>query len=146
MTTDAWPYASWGMTTDEIIAASGGSARPLAGNEQEDQSGPDFTTLAVDAVQIGPFGFDVSFRAPRGGTTLRTVRLELRDAGGYDALRAALAAEYGDGEPLPQDAGPAIEGVRWTTPAETIALRRLVWPMDLGVDVVVDYEAARDPS
>jgi len=145
VTTDAWPYASWGMTADEIVAASGGSARPLTGAEQDDQSGPEFTTLAIDAIQVGPFAFDVSFRAAPGGTTLRTVRLELRDPDAYDALRATLAAEYGEGEALPQEPGPPIDGVRWVTPTETIVLRRLVWPLDLGIDVVVDYEAAADP-
>jgi hypothetical protein len=134
------------MTADEIVTASGGTARSLDGQEQEDQSGPDFTTLAVDEVQIGPFAFDVSFRAPRGGTTLRTVRLELRDPGCYDALRETIEAEHGAGETLPADSSVSIDGVRWATATETIVLRRLVWPMDLGVDVVVDYEAAGDAA
>lgn len=136
-----WPYASWGMTADEIVAASGGTARRLDGAEQDDQSGPDFTTLAVDGIEIGPFAFDVSFRAARGASVLRTIRLELRDAAGYDALRETITADYGPGEPLPTEPDGAIEGFSWTTPAERVVLRRLVWPMDLGVDVVVDYEA-----
>lgn len=141
----AWPYASWGMTADEIVAASGGRARPLAGAEQEDQSGPDFTTLAVDEVRLGPFEFDVSFRAAPGGTGLRTVRLELREPERWEALRDALAAEHGAGEPLePTEPGLVIEGERWRTSTGTIVLRRLVWPMELGVDVVVDYEAGDD--
>jgi hypothetical protein len=136
-----WPYAAWGMTAAEIVAASGGSAQALHGDDQDDRSGPGFTTLAIAEIEIGAFAFDVSFRAAAGGTTLRTVRLELREPEQYDALRAELTAEHGDGEPVPPEGEAPIDAVRWTTPTETIVLRRLVWPMDLGVEVVVDYEA-----
>jgi hypothetical protein len=30
--------------------------------------------------------------------------------------------------------------VRWRTAAAAVVLKRFTWPMDLGVDVVVDYE------
>lgn len=135
-----WPYASWGMTADEIVAASGGTARSLTGDEQSAQSGDDFTTLAVDEVRIGPFEFDVSFRADLAGTTLRTVRLELRDPMLYDALRTAIATDYGAGEALVPSQDGSIHGWCWRTETERIALKRLTWPMELGVDVVLDYE------
>ena len=139
-----WRYARWGMSADELVAASAGVARKLEAAEHDEKSGAGFTTLAVAELASGPFEFDVSFRAVDAGTGLTHVRLELRHPGQYEALRAALADEYGAGEPLPADGDPAIEGVRWRTAGTVLALKRLVWPMDLGVDVVVDCEPS-DP-
>jgi hypothetical protein len=131
------------MTADEIVAASEGCARKIEEDEREGQSGEDFTTLAVAEAVVGPFEFDVSFRAPCDGTTLSTVRLELRDAEQYADLQAALTTEHGAGEELPRE--PDRECVRWETAGTAIVLRRLTWPMDLGVEVVVDYES-NDPT
>jgi hypothetical protein len=138
MEAGGWEFARWGMTADEIVAASEGCARKIEDAEREDQSGEDFTTLAVAEAVVGPFEFDVSFRAPHAGTTLTVVRLELRDVDHYEALHAALTAEHGVGEVLPPE--PDRECVRWETAGTTVVLRRLTWPMDLGVEVVVDYE------
>ncbi len=74
-----WQYTRWGMTADQIVAASNGTARKLAGEEQEGESGNSFTALAVGTFKTGPFDFAVSFRAEKGGDTLKTVRLTLRD-------------------------------------------------------------------
>jgi hypothetical protein len=138
MKAGGWRFVRWGMTAEEIVAASEGCARRIEADEREGQSGDDFTTLAVAEAVIGPFEFDVSFRALRDGTTLTTVRLELRDAEHYAGLLAALTAEYGAGEALPRE--PDRERVRWRTVEAAVVLKRLTWPMDLGVDVVVDYE------
>jgi hypothetical protein len=138
MKAGGWRFARWGMTAEEIVAASEGRARKIEADEREEQSGDDFTTLAVAEVVIGPFEFDVSFRAPHDGTTLTTVRLELRDAEHYADLLGSLTAEYGAGEELPRE--PDRECVRWRTAAAAVVLKRFTWPMDLGVDVVVDYE------
>jgi len=129
------------MSAAEIVSASGGVARPVDDDERDDKSGPDFTALAVGEVMLDAFVFDVSFRGAKGGTTLTSVRLELRDPDQYEALHAALAAEYGAGEALGLEANGSIETVRWRTPDGDVLLKRLTWPMDLGVDVVVDYQS-----
>jgi hypothetical protein len=74
-----WQYTRWGMTADQIVAASNGAAKKLAGTEQEAKSGATFTALAVGTFKTGPFDFAVSFRADKGGNTLKTVRLTLNN-------------------------------------------------------------------
>lgn len=135
-----WPYAEWGMTADQIIEASGGNALKVEGEEQTELSGAGFTTLATAVVESLPFVFDVSFRAHEGETTLSTIRLELRDPDLYEALRNSLTAEYGVGRPVPADPPDSIECTQWLTDHDTITLKRLMWPDDLGVDVALDFE------
>lgn len=135
-----WTFHCFGLTADELVAASRGGARKLTGKEQIDHSGTGFTTLAVGEFCSGAFEFDLSFRAEPNGRTVKTVRLELREPEQYHDLWNALSARFGDGEVLPPDSDGAIQSVRWRTAREMITLRRLTWPMDLGVDVVVDCE------
>jgi hypothetical protein len=135
-----WQYTRWGMTADQIVTASNGAARKLAGTEQEVQSGATFTALAVATFKTGPFDFAVSFRADKGGNTLKTVRLTLGNRYQYQDLSNAFSAKYGRGEVLPKEANGAIERVRWQTKTETIVLQRVTYPMDLGTNVSVDYE------
>jgi hypothetical protein len=57
MEAGGWEFARWGMTADEIVVASEGCARKIEDAEREDQSGEDFTTLAVaEAVVYGRRG------------------------------------------------------------------------------------------
>jgi len=135
-----WQYTRWGMTADQIVAASNGAAKKLAGTEQEAKSGATFTALAVGTFKTGPFDFAVSFRADKGGNTLKTVRLTLNNRYQYLDLSNALSTKYGRGEVLPKEGDGAIERVRWQTTTETIVLQRVIYPMDLGTIVSVDYE------
>jgi len=139
MALDGWSWVRWGMNAEEIVSASGGLVRKVEDEERDDKSGPGFSALAIGEVAMDAFVFDVSFRAAPGGSTLTSFRLELHDPEQYGALQATLGEAYGAGEVIAPEADGSIEGVRWRTPDGDVELKRLTWPMDLGVDVVVDY-------
>jgi hypothetical protein len=90
-----WQYSRWGMTADQIAAASGGAARPLAKGEVKGKFFPATVVIAVSEFRTGPFAFDVYFRARKGEAALKLVQLHLKDEDQYEDLRTALISTYG---------------------------------------------------
>lgn len=90
-----WQYSRWGMTGEQIAAASGGAARTLAKGEVKGRFFPATVVIAVAEFRTGPFEFDVYFRARKGDTALKVVQLHLKDEELHDDLRTALISTYG---------------------------------------------------
>jgi len=117
-----WQYTTWGMTSEEIVAASGGTVRILSGEELRLASGERHTALARGDYTSGPFAFEADFRADKGGTTLRAVRLKLKNPGQYGDLRAAMTSKYGLGDT--SESSEYSDVVRWLTEDQLITLYR----------------------
>jgi len=118
-----WQYTKWGMTADEIVAASNGTARTIHGSEKKGKSGETFDTIAIATFSTGPFEFDVQFRTLKGKTVLDTVRLKLNNYVDYSRLRDTLIAKYGSGE-VTEDKSENIDTItsKWIVENDTITL------------------------
>jgi len=96
-----WEYTTYGMTADEIVAASAGKAWKLSGAEQQNMSTAFATAIAASTHETGPFNFAVIFFADKGGSQLGTVRLNLKSQDEFqtraqvEELRNALTGKYG---------------------------------------------------
>lgn len=135
-----WQYTKWGMTADQIVAASSGAARLVPSDQVERQSGADFTTIALGTFSTGPFSFNVSFRARKGESKLHYVRLELNDPSRYGDLLNSLKSKYGEGESSGEKSSVATSTKnRWQANPDTIVLMRLEWSMTRDEHVSVDY-------
>jgi hypothetical protein len=90
-----WSFTRWGMTPEQVIAASRGKATAATGGYGDRIRNMDFRATG------GPFTFDKRvYRANfyfdiDGGRGLRVVRLELLDQSQCDALGAGLEKRYG---------------------------------------------------
>ena len=101
-----WQYTKWGMTVDEVIAASNGKARKFTDPAQN----TDMETLqAVAPYVAGDFVFEAGFNFSKD-SRLRTVRLKLIEGDGR-RLSAALLNRYG--KPLSESATSVTEHARW---------------------------------
>jgi len=90
-----WQYTKWGMTQDQVIAASKGEARKV-------NPGPNFVCndkqipfAAIQKKVIGDFSFDVIFCSKMQGGPLTSVRLDSNDNVNVYSLKRALLAQFG---------------------------------------------------
>ena len=96
-----WEYTTYGMSADQIVAASDGKARKLSRAEIEGKGTQTSTALAASTHKTGPFTFSVTFFADKGDSRLTTVRLELQTKDKFQTraqvaeLRNALIGKYG---------------------------------------------------
>src|SRR5690349_20260767 len=87
-----WEWTHWGMTPDEVIAASDGKV--TAGEPKPEQSIQGFEHRATGS--WSQYGFDfVSDFYFDPGTGLRIVALSMAEPAKCADLRAALAKEFG---------------------------------------------------
>lgn len=122
-----WQYAKWGMSSQQLIAASKGEAKPPASNQ-----GCAFKDVqpmaAIASKRIGEWSFEVVFCG--SGGRLKSVALEPKPAGGsYHTLRAALLAKYG--QPISDDMRSSFGLTAWLD-AKGGNLIRLIRVSDLG--------------
>ena len=118
-----WQYTKWGMTAEEITAASNGDAHLISDVEKANRAGENSEAIALGKFTTGPFEFDVVFRALKGGHGLDTVRLELREPSIYRRLREALIGKYGIGQETVEDIGSIKTTIMiWKAETETVKL------------------------
>ena len=121
-----WQYTKWGMTAEEIVSASNGSAHLIPDGEKANRSAETFDAIALGSFTTGPFEFNVSFRAMKGRHLLDTVRLELKDPPIYGRLREVLIGNYGTGQETVDDIGSIKTTTTiWKSESETIKLIHL---------------------
>ena len=112
-----WEYTRWGMTAEQVVAASGGKARPVpAARRHRDEAGG--YEITVEGTEPGSprLAFGFQFDLPGGG-----LRCVIANATGGDAdrLRSQLVQRLGppaDGSSF----GPT-RTLQWTTP-DTVEL------------------------
>lgn len=100
-----WQYTRWGMTPDEVIAASGGAA--TAGSGERSVQG-DQIKGAVGSYISGTYRFGLTFWFGESG--LSTVSLGLDDDAQCLLVHRDLLARYG--EPVEQS-GRAVGRTMW---------------------------------
>lgn len=94
-----WQYTKWGMTPDQVVAASKGTAE-LGSGEMSAQG--DAKKGATGRYAAGDYQFSVNFWF--NGTGLSAVSLSLRNDAQCLALQRDLLAKYGD--PVERSGGP----------------------------------------
>ena len=107
-----WEYARWGMTAEQVVAASGGKARPMPPARRY-RSDEDRYEITVESSVAGPPRLSVGFQFDLPGGGLRCVLINATgdDA---DALRSQLLQRYG--KPVEDSAFGSVRTLRWSTP------------------------------
>jgi hypothetical protein len=113
-----WQYTMWGMTPEQVVAASKGSAHLLAPDKQK--TVPPLVSSVEGTFQEGPLALRTvfSFDIKRGG--LACVFYGVEDAEQSIAFMDALLKRYG--KPTSKTSLPAIgmETVSWQTGTDEI--------------------------
>ena len=107
-----WEYTRWGMTADQVIAASGGKARamPPARHYRNDAGGYE---ISVEGRTQGPPRLSIGFQFDLRSGGLQCV---ISNAVGDDAeaLRALMLQRYG--APASEESFGTTQTMQWTTP------------------------------
>jgi len=113
-----WQYTRWGMTPEQVVAASDGKAELLP--EKRRPRVPPLVTVAMGEFLDGPLQLRTvfSFSIERGG--LECVSYGVSNHDDDEAFRAALVGRYGPPQRI--SALPVIkqETLSWKTPTDTI--------------------------
>jgi hypothetical protein len=88
-----WQFTRWGMTPEQVIAASGGTARIATAEEVKDNSTPGYDALVVGNYRSPPFAFRVAYQFKN--RSLGMVHMTLADYSQHQSVREALEAKYG---------------------------------------------------
>ncbi len=92
-----WQYTKWGMTPEEVVAASSEAARPATDEERQKafiRTQPAREPLAVGRYSGGVYDFKAVFYFEN--RALVEVRLTLAPYADPNGLWAALAGQYGE--------------------------------------------------
>ncbi len=115
-----WEYTKWGMTPEQVVAASGGSARLVAQDKQK--SVPPWVSSVEGTFQEGPLALQTvfSFDTERGG--LACVFYGVEEAEQSAAFMDSLLKRYG--KPASRSSLPAIgmETVSWRAGTDEIVV------------------------
>ena len=87
-----WQYTSWGMTPSQVMAASGGLAKPIS---DPGKNGEGFKTLLMAPYEGNGLRFSANFRFLDTTGKLDTVTLELADQSKCPVLMHSLSSAYG---------------------------------------------------
>lgn len=100
-----WQFTNWGMTPEQVIASSNGSAKAGPGDKSA-QNGDRL--LAVGTYSAGDYTFSANFWfGPKG---LTGVSLALHDDGQCTSVRRDLLAKYG---PPVEETGSSVQRRSW---------------------------------
>jgi hypothetical protein len=115
-----WQYTHWGMTPEQVVAASKGSVKLLP-EKNRPRLGP-FVTAAEGEYKDGSLELRTVFRFNTATNGLVCVDFGVGNHIDDDALKAALTKRYG---PPKTEAGPAflkMTTLSWKTPTDEISL------------------------
>lgn len=113
-----WQYTHWGMTPEQVVAASGGKATLLA--ERQRRRLPPFMTAATGTFQDGALALSTSFTFDIASSGLRCVFYGVMDAKDNAALEAALTARFGKPQRVGGLPGIGMRDLGWVTPTDQI--------------------------
>ena len=127
-----WQYTKWGMTVDEVIAASGGKAIEFTDSRHDTDNE---RLMAIAPYVAGDFHFEARFNFDKKNNHLRGVTLHLK-AGNPHFLYAALVNRYG--QPISDEESSVTRVARWLDRENN---NNVVWFM-IGSDyTTVEYRA-----
>jgi hypothetical protein len=113
-----WQYTHWGMTPEQVVAASKGTVKLLP--EKERPRLPPTVTAATGAYQDGPLQLRVTFSFNIATNGLVCVNYGLNSHDGDEAFKASLVKRYG---PPQKTSGVGFLGMTtlvWKTPTDQI--------------------------
>jgi hypothetical protein len=112
-----WQYTHWGMTPEQVVAASRGAAQVVP--EKNRPRGLPMLTAATGAYQDGPLELRVTFQFNTASNGLACVSYGVNSHDNDDAFKAALVKRFG---PPHKTSGGGFLGttLSWTTPTDQI--------------------------
>jgi hypothetical protein len=113
-----WQYTRWGMTPEQVVAASKGTAHLLP--EKDRPRLPPRVTAAQGDYQDGPLPLRVTFSFDIATNGLACVYYGVKTHDNDEAFKAALTKRFGPPKKTP---GPAFLGMTtltWKTPNDQI--------------------------
>lgn len=113
-----WEWSKWGMTPDEVAAASKGTVKTVAADSSKSISGWDLD--ATGAWTQYDFSFTANFFFDAASKGLMAVALDLPDAKKCGDLRKALVAAYG--APANTQETENISVLDWTAAGNAVKL------------------------
>jgi hypothetical protein len=111
-----WEYAFWGMTPDEVIAASIGAARALPTARQRAATEARMTYRAEAHYETSGLAMEVAFAFDDVTNGLVCVSYAARTAAQSDALREWLIQRFGPPERTVRDPASNEENISWREP------------------------------
>jgi hypothetical protein len=113
-----WQYTRWGMTPEQVVAASSGNVQLLP--EKERPRLPPLTTAASGYFDDGPLRLRTvfSFNTERGG--LACVSYAVGNHADDDAFKAALIKRYGPPQSKSGIAFLGQENLGWKTATDEV--------------------------
>lgn len=106
-----WQYTEWGMTPEEVSAASDDTVTAIPETEQASRRNNVFTAKLEGTFSSGRFNFHSEFRFDNVSNRLRQVQLRLDDASQCQLLAQSLNTRYG--EPDKVQALTVMERIEW---------------------------------
>ncbi len=141
-----WRYTRWGMTEEQVVAASHGTARPAGPEDQSAERSRDAEVKLKAPVSWIEQSFVAFFGFDRQSHRLSSITLELQNGTkeGVAKLQDALNSLYGS--PTSSVKQKDVELVVWFAGSEQIGLVRLSNPVTaVGAPVTsVSYQPLGD--
>ena len=115
-----WQYTKWGMSPDEVIAASKTKLKPCTPAACKGQSTGRHTALSFGEYRSGEFTFRLFALFDNISQKLTVINLELKDPSQAPSLIGALRGRYG--EPVDRSKSPILSTWIWREPRTQISL------------------------
>jgi hypothetical protein len=113
-----WQYTRWGMTPEQVVAASGGAAQLLPDTERPRL--PPMITAVTGDYQDGAMQFRVVFSFNIDGGGLACVHYGLNSHDSDEAFKAALVKRYGPAQATSGVNFLGMTNLVWKTPTDRI--------------------------
>jgi hypothetical protein len=113
-----WEYTVWGMTPEDVAAASGGKVRVLAAARPDHAASPGPESMAEGRFALGPFPMTVKFGFDQD-RRLTMVTLTFAEQQRPDQLKAWLNQNYGKPRTMPA-ADEDMGSWTWITPDKDV--------------------------
>jgi hypothetical protein len=112
-----WQYTHWGMTPEQVLAASRGTAQLVP--DKDRPRGLPTLTAATGTYQDGPLPLRVTFQFNTASNGLVCVSYGVNSHDSDDAFKAALVKRFG---PAQKTSGGGFLGttLSWKTPTDQI--------------------------
>ena len=112
-----WQYTHWGMTPEQVVAASRGKAQLVP--QKDRPQGMPMLTAATGEYQDGPLPLRVTFQFNVASNGLACVSYGVNNHDNDEAFKAALVKRYG---PPQTTSGGGFLGttLSWKTPTDQI--------------------------
>ena len=113
-----WQYTKWGMTPEQVVAASGGRAELLPLPQRPRI--PPLETAATGEVQDGALTLRTAFLFNTDGGGLACVSYGLTSRDGADAFKALLVSRYGQPQRVSGLPVIGLQTLAWVTATDRI--------------------------